>query len=138
MREWRARNPGHDSRSRYLVGRLRLKPREWYIRLEQFNFKCAYCGKAEPTEIDHFQPSSLGGSNDWDNLVPACRSCNASKNGKLPQEWCSPESHQAIKAILEKPLLITGNVRGQTGPGTTRGKQAKAVQPQRLSEEAPQ
>jgi 5-methylcytosine-specific restriction endonuclease McrA len=41
--------------------------------------RCAYCG-APATEIDHVIPISLGGTGERDNLVPACRRCNAAKN----------------------------------------------------------
>lgn len=40
---------------------------------------CSYCG-ARPVEIDHIEPISLGGDGGWENLCPACRTCNASKN----------------------------------------------------------
>jgi 5-methylcytosine-specific restriction endonuclease McrA len=98
MREWRAENPGYDTRSQYLTGRLRVKPEEWDRLIEQFG-GCAYCG-GEAEEVDHFIPRSQGGTDDWDNLVPACRHCNASKNDNPPQEWCSPEDFERISAIL--------------------------------------
>jgi 5-methylcytosine-specific restriction endonuclease McrA len=41
--------------------------------------RCAYCG-GPATEIDHVIPISLGGTGERDNLVPACRKCNAAKN----------------------------------------------------------
>lgn len=40
---------------------------------------CWYCGRIA-TEIDHVIPVSRGGSGERSNLVPSCRSCNASKN----------------------------------------------------------
>lgn len=44
---------------------------------------CAYCGKPIPLEsmqVDHIQPLALGGSNEIDNLLPACHSCNHYKD----------------------------------------------------------
>lgn len=41
---------------------------------------CAYCG-GPASEVDHIRPVAHGGSGVWTNLAPACRSCNASKNG---------------------------------------------------------
>lgn len=39
---------------------------------------CAYCGR--PSEhVDHIQSLLRGGSDAWDNLTPACASCNSSK-----------------------------------------------------------
>lgn len=40
---------------------------------------CSYCGK-RPVEIEHIEPVVIGGTSEWDNLAPACRSCNASKH----------------------------------------------------------
>lgn len=60
---------------------------------------CAYCGldiqrKPRGKEIhwlwtwDHIVPLSRGGRDVWENLVPACRSCNSSKGTKfLWREW---------------------------------------------------
>jgi 5-methylcytosine-specific restriction endonuclease McrA len=48
------------------------------------NPRCEYCG-APATEIDHVIPISLGGTGERQNLVPACRACNAAKND-LPLE----------------------------------------------------
>lgn len=44
-------------------------------------FRCEYCHYSEllstaPLSIDHLQPQSLGGSDDFDNLALACRRCN--------------------------------------------------------------
>ena len=44
--------------------------------------KCRYCGKRvnkNNRQIDHVTPVSLGGTNDADNLVVACRNCNYDK-----------------------------------------------------------
>ena len=40
---------------------------------------CSYCGR--PTEhIDHIVPLARGGAESWDNLTPACASCNGRKH----------------------------------------------------------
>lgn len=46
--------------------------------------KCEYCLAPESAfnflfEIDHFVPGSVGGSDDSENLVLSCRSCNSYK-----------------------------------------------------------
>ena len=38
-------------------------------------------------EIDHMQPISNGGSNEYDNLQLLCRNCNASKGNRSLEEW---------------------------------------------------
>jgi 5-methylcytosine-specific restriction endonuclease McrA len=60
----------HLSSSSWKKQRLIVLRRDSYI--------CAYCG--EPAnEVDHIQPRVIGGTDDLDNLVAACRRCNSSK-----------------------------------------------------------
>jgi len=42
---------------------------------------CIYCGKPAAT-VDHVRAFSEGGSDDIENLVPACRGCNSKKGFK--------------------------------------------------------
>lgn len=37
--------------------------------------------------VDHVEPLEQGGADDITNLVPACRSCNASKKDRTPVQW---------------------------------------------------
>jgi 5-methylcytosine-specific restriction endonuclease McrA len=37
--------------------------------------------------IDHVVPRAGGGSNDIDNLTPACARCNWGKHARTPEEW---------------------------------------------------
>lgn len=48
---------------------------------------CAYCGDPDGTTIDHVIPRSKGGTDDLENLRPACRTCNTSKGTKDVDEW---------------------------------------------------
>lgn len=43
---------------------------------------CAYCGEPA-TAIDHITPITKGGTSEWENLAPACGSCNSSKGNRL-------------------------------------------------------
>lgn len=43
------------------------------------DFTCQYCGSKEDLEVDHVVPIELGGTNDNDNLLTCCSSCNKSK-----------------------------------------------------------
>ena len=50
--------------------------------MEKTNEKCYYCPNPlneNNITIDHLKPVSKGGTNHLNNLVPACRSCNFSK-----------------------------------------------------------
>ena len=48
--------------------------------------RCAYCGAKNPFTKDHVIPKSRGGSDDINNLVWACISCNSKKGNKTPEE----------------------------------------------------
>lgn len=43
---------------------------------------CHYCGSGDNLCLDHRIPHSKGGSDDPENLVAACRSCNSAKGVK--------------------------------------------------------
>jgi 5-methylcytosine-specific restriction endonuclease McrA len=47
--------------------------------------RCQYCGGVAEN-IDHVVPRSRGGTHTWDNVVAACRRCNAKKEDRLPHE----------------------------------------------------
>lgn len=53
----------------------------------QSGFRCHYCGADGDLTIDHKVPMSRGGSDDGDNLVACCRSCNSSKGTKAYDEF---------------------------------------------------
>lgn len=59
--------------------------------LQRDNHTCVYCGKLATT-MDHVHPKHLGGKNEWQNLVAACRSCNGKKGHKTLAElgWTLP------------------------------------------------
>lgn len=44
--------------------------------------RCQYCGAAADS-IDHVVPRSRGGEHVWENVVAACRPCNARKRDRL-------------------------------------------------------
>jgi 5-methylcytosine-specific restriction endonuclease McrA len=50
---------------------------------------CQYCKEKHSERtltIDHIIPKSRGGSSKWDNLVAACKRCNAFKADRTPEE----------------------------------------------------
>lgn len=61
-----------------------LTPREWLDTLEYFDWRCAYCGRADFAAMDHFIPVTKGGGTTRNNCVPSCVSCNSIKGGKHP------------------------------------------------------
>lgn len=68
---------------------------------DKTNGRCWYCGQhlIKPKHdknkisqyrwfaIDHLEPLCLGGSDDLENLVPACWICNCSKHSKTLEEY---------------------------------------------------
>lgn len=44
--------------------------------------RCQYCS-AKAESVDHVVPRSKGGRHTWENVVAACRPCNAAKRDRL-------------------------------------------------------
>lgn len=69
--------------------------------------RCQYCG-AQAENIDHIVPRSKGGLHAWDNVVAACRRCNARKRDhmledsgmKLRRQPSAPRGRQWALAAL--------------------------------------
>ena len=53
---------------------------EWKDLVRTYAGRCAYCGQTAPLEPDHRVALSRGGSNWIENILPACRRCNARKH----------------------------------------------------------
>lgn len=49
--------------------------------------ECAYCGGTDDLQWEHIIPKCRGGPDTIDNLVQACRACNAEKGARDPYEW---------------------------------------------------
>lgn len=65
-------------------------------------YLCLYCGGKfgyRDLSRDHVTPMSHGGTDDWNNVVTACRRCNNHKAG------CTPE--QANMKLLAVPFVPT-------------------------------
>lgn len=69
---------------------------EWENIKHDFNNSCAYCGLSEREHLtnwseqlhqEHFIPLVKGGEYTHNNIIPACKSCNASKGSKDFFEW---------------------------------------------------
>lgn len=71
---------------------------------QRAKYRCEYCHYPEilstaPLSIDHVQPRSLGGTDDFDNLALACRRCNERRYNFT--EGIDPES--GIETPLYNP-----------------------------------
>ena len=50
---------------------------------------CLYCGESftrRELSRDHVRPLSLGGTDEWSNVVTACKRCNNQKAGQMPED----------------------------------------------------
>lgn len=66
---------------------------------------CSYCGNRlsrESIHVDHFVPMKQGGTDDLENLVPACGSCNSSKGSKSFIVWLATRPRNNVERYLKK------------------------------------
>ena len=50
---------------------------------------CLYCGsrfRDRELSREHIKPLSMGGNDDWNNVVTACKRCNNHKAGQTPEQ----------------------------------------------------
>lgn len=59
--------------------------------------KCQYCGSGYDLTLDHVLPKSRKGGSTWDNLVTACKNCNARKGDRTPDEAKMPLKQRPFK-----------------------------------------
>lgn len=60
---------------------------EWRKLVAEYEHSCAYCGAIGPLEQDHCLPLDRGGTNWIENILPACRVCNARKHLMTEEEF---------------------------------------------------
>lgn len=74
-------------RKRFLAADNDLTPPQWAAIRAAWGC-CAYCGGPdEALQKDCVLPLSRGGRYTLENVVPACRSCNASKSNDEVTAW---------------------------------------------------
>lgn len=97
--DWCKENPEKANAMRQRrKARLRALPatltnKQWKQIKKYFAHKCAYCGEDKPLEQDHFVALSKGGEYTHNNIIPACRNCNAIKSNKDFFEWYPTYEH---------------------------------------------
>lgn len=69
-----------------------VTPAEWTAIVDAYDGRCAYCPQPGAT-VDHVIPISRGGQDAPDNVVPACLSCNSSKNDTPLAEWLASPAY---------------------------------------------
>jgi len=96
-REWYKQHPGKHaeyslkSRARRVGADGSYTQEEFRELCSIFEYRCAYCGRAEstagPLGPDHIVPLAKGGDNSIDNILPCCQHCNFSKGDKSLDEF---------------------------------------------------
>lgn len=81
---------------------------------------CAYCGVKDELEWEHIVPRLKIELDKYDNLVLACRTCNASKSGRDPFEWYTDRygdegKYKIPRLVLGKYLKIIYEVHEKQG-----------------------
>lgn len=85
------REAGEMAGRRQVVAEMRARGEEAPLRRKsgsRFAARCSYCLRvSDDMERDHIVPFSAGGPDTPDNIVPACRECNARKRDKSLLEF---------------------------------------------------
>lgn len=92
--DWRQENPGKVA-AQYARRQARKRSLPSTLSGEEIERKlsigrCFYCGKETNLGLDHFVPlsarSNIACGTTLANSVAACKSCNSSKNNRMPEE----------------------------------------------------
>lgn len=77
---------------------------------------CAYCGGLFGVcslTREHIVPRSLGGVDDWLNVVSACKSCNGRKADRTPEQALMPLLFAPYAPSIFEGFLLAGrNIHG--------------------------
>lgn len=98
-------NANHEKTRQYTQGRKAIKRSltssltvtQWEEIKQHFNNACCYCGEEKTLHQEHFLALSKGGEYTHNNIVPACKSCNSSKNNNTFFEWYPKYKHYSKK-----------------------------------------
>jgi len=99
QRRWRARHRQKDNercRVRYAFISDPIGPVDEDKIYELNNNRCFYCGSKKKLELDHIIPFAKGGLHCEENLVVACRRCNASKKDRHLMEWIRTQPRSRV------------------------------------------
>lgn len=81
-----------------------------HLMLRRDNYTCAYCGKSANT-VDHINPRSLGGRDEWMNTIAACLRCNNQKSNRTLEEYGVPLRFQPKVVYTETQVYISVAMR---------------------------
>lgn len=85
-----------------------LTPEQWAAIQDAWGGGCAYCGALEASlQRDCVLALSRGGRYTIDNIVPACRSCNASKSNDEVTRWLRRKKLDERAFLLRHHEVVT-------------------------------
>ncbi len=67
--------------------------------------KCNYCNAVEQLALDHILARKLGGKDEGDNLIYACKQCNSSKGKKDLMEWMNCRGDDFLPLMIIRRYL---------------------------------
>jgi 5-methylcytosine-specific restriction endonuclease McrA len=94
--EW---SHNHRVRAKVSLSRFRAKFID-QLKID-YNDQCVYCASDQNLTVDHLTPVAKGGSNEYDNLVLACKTCNSSKRDTMPLNFI-------LRRISKSSQILTG------------------------------
>lgn len=69
---------------------------------KKYDGHCAYCGcelEYKDMQVDHIFAVGRGGTNDIDNLLPACRQCNYDKHERTIERFRERLSKELYRSL---------------------------------------
>jgi hypothetical protein len=111
QKKWRKEHPDkirEYNKDRQTHKKHEISDEEWFDCLDFFDNSCAYCGLSEEKQYEmyneqfHKEHVIHNGSNYIDNCVPACTSCNVTKNIKEFNEWYNEDNPNFTEDRLDK------------------------------------
>jgi 5-methylcytosine-specific restriction endonuclease McrA len=95
-------------RRRFLAADNDLTPAQWTAIRAAWG-GCAYCGELDAAlQKDCVLPLSRGGRYTVENVVPACRSCNASKSNDEVTGWLRRKRLDEPRFLLRWAEIVIG------------------------------
>lgn len=90
-------------RARKLAAAGSFTGAEWLALVARWGNVCAYRGEPGPLEPDHRVPLARGGTSFINNILPACRGCNARKHTMTEEEF---RARLAVEDALVGPSTV--------------------------------
>ena len=92
-------------RARMLGADGSFTAKEFETLCEAHSFACVYCGDDLPLGPDHVIPLANDGSNNIENILPACKPCNCSKGTKSFEEFVGQHTLEEQEEILTRVYI---------------------------------